>query len=221
MTTPNNTSLLLLISALVLLWPPIHNDPAQAAAPTDAAAPSDPTRPDAFGTYGADPTEMAILSEARELFSAAGLSLPPLRIYFHDSQDGCLGNLGLYNNHGDTNRIDICLSDQRVIRHELAHAWEQHRSAGASRPTFLAQAGSVTWDDQSTPHPARGIEQAADLVSWGIDTPPIQLINASHHAEQLALYELLTGSRSPRTSSWTDDAYEHVLKGHRPSGSPA
>ena len=51
---------------------------------------------DDFGIYGADAaTETMIIGAIRQ-YGLAGIIIPELRIYVHDSQDPCLGNLGLY-----------------------------------------------------------------------------------------------------------------------------
>ncbi len=160
--------------------------------------------PDPYGTHGADRDEQIKINEAMAAFTDQGLILPELRIYVHDSDSGCDGHLGIYSNGGDKRRIDICHFDPSVIRHELAHAWEHHHMNDATRSAFMDQAEVVSWSDPETGHHARGIERAAYLIAWGLDSDPIQRHLDTHFAQDLAMFELLVGFASPRISHWDD-----------------
>jgi len=156
----------------------------------------------AHGIYGADADQEADIYAAIDAFDQAGLLLPLLQIYVHDSGEGCHEELGLFSKGGDKHRIDICMAHPSVIRHELAHAWEHHNMTNATRLAFLQRKGIEVWNDQESSAPVRGIEQAAYLIAWGLDSRPIQSLLRSSHAEDLDLYELLTGSQSPRIAQW-------------------
>jgi hypothetical protein len=168
---------------------------------------------DPYGIYGADEDERAEVEAGIEALTSAGLPLPDLRIYVHDTEEGCGGNLGLFRQGGDLHRVDICLVEQALIRHELAHAWEHHSMDEATRQEFMERTGLETWNDHDEAHHSRAIEEAAYLVVFGLESAPIQRISASHYSEDLALYELLTGSPSPRVSHW-DDEQVHARLDH-------
>jgi len=161
---------------------------------------------DAYGIYDADTNQEADLAEAMATFASAGLPLPELRIYFHSSDDACRGNHGLYGKGGDKHRVDFCTSVASVIRHELAHPWAHHNMADSTRESFMEQATLANWNDHDAPHPSRAIEQVAYLISWGLDSQPLQRITANQNKEDLDRFEQLTGIPSPRISHWADEA---------------
>jgi hypothetical protein len=171
---------------------------------TNNAAPY--TALNAHGIHGADADQEADINAAILAFDQAGLLLPDLQIYVHESNEGCNKNLGLFSQGGDKHRIDICMAHPSVIRHELAHAWEHHNMTDATRRAFLQRRGIEAWNDQESSAQVRGIEQAAYLIAWGLDSRPIQSLLRSRHAEDLDLYELLTGSQSPRIAVWDADS---------------
>jgi hypothetical protein len=153
---------------------------------------------DRVGIYDADDALEREILDAVDRFTDAGLTLPELRIHVHESAEPCRGHMGLYNKGGDQHRIDLCQPYPEVITHELAHAWDYHNLDDATRQAFLDRAGLRVWSDQDVPHPARGVERAAYLISWALEDQPIQAISLGHYVEDLERYELLTGSPSPR-----------------------
>lgn len=174
-----------------------------AAAPVVADAAEDDLDP--FGIYGADADEQAEVEQALATFEANGLPLPELRIYVHDSKAGCADALGRFRLHGDVHRVDICLVEQPLILHELAHAWEHHFVNDATREAFMVATGAPSWEDPNHAHKARGIEKTAYLVAWALEDAPLQRISSGLHMDDLANYELLTGSPSPRVAHWADE----------------
>jgi len=159
---------------------------------------------------GADEAAGAAIAAAVEAFEGVGMHLPELAIFVHDSHDGCNGHPGVYSKGGDMNRIDICWVHPFIIRHELAHAWEHFNVDDATRREFLELTGMAAWNP-GTAHHTRGIERAANIIARGLESRPIQSMHRNRHAEELALFELLTGLASPRISHWNDE---------RPVGGP-
>ena len=152
------------------------------------------------GIYGADATMKQQILDAMDRFADAGLELPEVRIYVHDSEEPCNGNgnMGLYNKGGDQQRIDLCHRSPKVLTHELAHVWEYHNLDDTTRQAFVDRAGLRTWNDKTVPHPARGVEQVAWIIVCGLDDQPIQQQLVNHNSEKLDHYELLTGTPAPR-----------------------
>ncbi len=190
---PASAALDLPTETYIAAQPVVEGPPAASQAVTEQESTLDPA-----GIRGADAEMEEQILEAMELYAEAGLELPPLRIYVHDNNEPCLGHMGLFGKDGDTQRIDICEWDQRVVVHELAHAWERHSVDEASRQDYLALTGLEVWNDHSVAHPARGIESAAEAIKWGLLGGPVQRMSLAHHGEDLERYELLTGVPSPR-----------------------
>ena len=161
---------------------------------------------DAYGIYGADATETEMIDDAMDTFADAGLALPERRIYVHDSLEPCRDNIGLWGKGGDKERIDLCMVESAVLLHELAHAWEHHAVSDATRDAFMERTDSGTWNDHDIDHHSRGIEKAAYLVAWSLEDQPIPRMSAGHYAEDLELYELLTGTTSPRVAHWNTES---------------
>ena len=121
------------------------------------------------------------------------------------ASDRAIDALGRFRLHGDVHRVDICVVEQPLILHELAHAWEHHFVTDATREAFMAATDAPSWEDPNHAHKARGIEKAAYLVAWALEDAPLQRFSAGLYMDDLANYELLTGSPSPRIAHWADE----------------
>ena len=138
-----------------------------------------------------------ILTWAIKRYRAAGLHLPSLDVYFHQNQDGCRGNVG-YQVDG---RIDLCVrlaleaGPQRIVLHELAHAWGDENLSDAARARFMASRRLPSWNSSTADWRARGNEQAAEIVAWGLgDGSMIPLIDGPTDPRTLSTaFEMLTG----------------------------
>ena len=113
-------------------------------------------------------TELAEWAVGR--FEAAGLELPPTEVHFHDDTDGCRGFLG----YAQGGRVDLCVrlemeaGPQRLVLHELAHAWEGVTLDDACRDRFLGLRGLDAWAGDDAEWKRRGIEQLAEIMAWGL-----------------------------------------------------
>jgi hypothetical protein len=178
-----------------------HSDTAADQQVPDTVTASNPNPVlDPTGIYGADETMKQQILDAIDRYDTLPQALPALRIYVHDTDEPCNGNnnQGLYNKGGDQYRIDLCSTSIKVLTHELAHAWEYHNINDATRAAYVELAGLRVWNDKDVAHPARGVEQVAWLITWGLDDQPIQAMLLGHYAEDLDRFELLTGTPSPR-----------------------
>jgi hypothetical protein len=120
-------------------------------------------------------------------FRDAGLPLPAMVITVHDDDAPCDGNSGLYLPN-DPVEVHICTPgpvDSRPARlttlHELAHAWAESQLSPAERAAFLELRGLDVWYDERVPRHERGMEHAAEVVSWGLMdemVPIIRIYNA-------------------------------------------
>ena len=105
-----------------------------------------------------------------QALSAAGLQLPPVQVAFHAGTDGCRGNVG-YQVDG---HVDLCIrlamepGPERIVLHELAHAWCDEHLTDAARLRFMASRDLTDWNGTATDWKDRGYEQAAEIIAWGL-----------------------------------------------------
>jgi hypothetical protein len=186
---------------------------AHASAPVTVAPPAVDVLDEPAQTVitGGDLETRVMMRDVMDLYTAAGLHLPNLRIFAHDTDEGCNGHQGLFHNGGDFYRIDLCTWSPVTFGHELAHAWEHHNVDDTTRSDFMARMGVDRWQDMDASAPARAIEQAADVIRWGVQGRPIQQHLATSHENELNTYELLTGLASPRIAHWDDPQPETTV----------
>ncbi|MDH4112651.1 MAG: hypothetical protein OEV60_08230 [Actinomycetota bacterium] len=169
----------------------------------------DPTATGATSRQGVDVIGSVTLypapAIARELtawslgrFEKAGLSTPAIEVLFHPDAAGCGGHLGLARSR----RVDLCVrgamepGPQRIVLHEFAHVWIADNGDTFMRRRFLAFRALASWFDPNDPWKARGVEQAAEIVAWGLgDGSMLPMINGVTDRPALAsAFRLLTGS---------------------------
>ena len=159
-------------------------------------------------TPEADPAQQGVVDWAASRYTAAGLVLPAVDIYFHSQGSGtCPGTFVAYWTSGhDTDRIDMCTTNRRVLLHELAHAWVHRNLTIEDREQFLQLWDLTTWASPDVAHHQQGIEEAAEIIAWGL-LDGLDTISHLYHydSQRLAVaYQHLTGSPSPyRTNDET------------------
>jgi len=178
------------------------------AAHYPAAAPSsDPAPVPSIVIFGADAEDEAAIDSALHRYRVAGLeNMPPLEVHVHASHRPCNGGLGLHH----AGRIDLCTKDssepyaRKFALHEMAHAWAGANVSQEILERFMEVRGLEGWNDQSSPWKERGIEQVAEVITWGLGEGEIQplLPEPTEAAELQWLYEMLTG-RAPITPAAT------------------
>jgi len=176
-----------------------------------AARPSDgrsdrPATPAATTITGGEPGARAAVTWALERYEGAGLRhLPAVEIHLHASDAGCRGELGYYR----AGRIDLCTAassepyQRKFALHELAHAWTAAHLDSGTGARFLELRGLGGWNASGDPWKERGIEQAAEIVAWGLGEGEIVplLPEPATVAELTAAFELLTGERPITTAA--------------------
>lgn len=82
------------------------------------------------------------------------------------------------------------------VLHELAHAWILDHVGPGERADLLAIAGLEYWDDPSVDWPLRGVEYAAEVVTWGVleETAPMVRIGSPPCDEMREAFIAMTGS---------------------------
>ncbi len=156
--------------------------------------------------YTDTPADVVELAEwAVGLYDEAGLELPSVEFRFHgEDVDGCDGHEGLHRPGDAQHVIELCRADdyslgtQLTILHEFAHAWIAHGADQSARDAFRELRGFDHWNDRDTPWHENGVEQAAEIVVWGLVDRPIGVARITQNScdELDAGFVALTG-RSP------------------------
>jgi len=161
----------------------------------------------------ATPALAAHVDDAFDAFAAHGLPAPRVAsITFDPGDPFCESHGGRYT---DSTRVVLFCFDaetmqqsndglhrveERLLLHELAHAWTQQHTTAEQREAFMALHGVQRWNDGADRWHKRGTEVAAETfvwVLWDRDEPPRSL--ASRDPDLLADgFELLTGTRPLR-----------------------
>lgn len=147
---------------------------------------------------GADEEMREITRWAANRFASVGLELPRLTIHLHQDESGCNGKLGLYGRGGDRNRIDLCMSLERIVLHELAHAWERHHLTDRHRAELLEAWNLDHWQGKDVDYLERGVEIAANIVASGLGSKPLTPAETRIRRVALERFEQITNIVSPR-----------------------
>lgn len=156
-----------------------------------------------IAVHGADAGGSALVAWAVCRFAAAGLLLPPLDVFFHSDLEDCRGNRGLFLE--EVGQVRLCAlevserAQKMVVLHELAHAWDALNLDDQVRRAFVELRGLETWSSPGEPWRGRGIEQVAEVVTWGLmDEEVLVMDYPGYDREGLgAAYRFLTGTGSP------------------------
>lgn len=141
---------------------------------------------------GQTPAQEELVGEVVALFAEAGLELPPLKITFFPGRQHCDGMGGWHRGIGV---IEICMATERMIAHEIAHAWEAHNLTDADREGYRQLWDAPTWGSHEFSWHERAIELAANTVAFAVlndDPEPYQQI-----LMYVCTFEVLTGRPLP------------------------
>ena len=148
---------------------------------------------------GGTEQQRALVVWALEQYETAGLDLPVLQFHLALDISTCNGNSGLFSPSSTPWRITLCTDERMVFLHEIGHAWAEHKLTDSDRAVYVDQRGLKSWNDPETPWSARGSEDAANTLAWGLIDDPIRGMspNGPLASKNLA-FRLLTGVDSPR-----------------------
>jgi hypothetical protein len=146
------------------------------------------------------PARTELVEWAVGRYRAAGLELPTIDLRFHEDDAECHGNVGWTDGFD----VELCIrlameaGPQRIVLHELAHAWCNANLTEGERETFDRLRTASTWNDESRAWKDRGTEQAAEIIAWGLgDGTMLPLISGDVSPDGLAVaFHSLTG-RAP------------------------
>jgi hypothetical protein len=163
-------------------------------------------RPPSVVVRDGDPFQRSAATWAIGRYEVAELELPAIEIAFHPNAAACGGNSGFTSG----GRIDLCTTSpslnylRATLLHEIAHAWLEAHLTDRSRRAFLDLRGLQTWTSPHTPWGLRGVEQAAEIMAWGLGDGTIQAWFDHEPTEELGVaFELLTERQplNPETAS--------------------
>ena len=157
-------------------------------------------------------SEAELVAGAQARFGELGLdSLRGVVVSFHEDVAQCNGNLGLSTVEDDSPRLRICWSSddpgvrrilqEQALVHELAHVWLDENVDETTREEFVEITGSGSWRLQGTAWGERGIERAAELLTWAVLDPPVLFVDTETVACELWAegYTVLTRQPAPDT----------------------
>jgi hypothetical protein len=162
-------------------------------------------RPDTgVRVVGGSAEQRAMAEWAVRRFTAAGLSLPPFEIRFHDGRQDCHDRTGYYlKGVADLCSPQVSYLARRTILHELAHGWVEANFSQAQQTEFLRLRGLTTWND-SVAWEQRGFEHAAEIMGWALadqaDGTRMPALPDNSRQELADAYQLLTGFPLPQPS---------------------
>lgn len=107
-----------------------------------------------------------IVASAEGRFVEAGLQPPTVSYRFYDDLPDCGWRRGLY--YPKIGLVELCTNLEKVVLHEMAHAWAEVNMTAADKAAFLARRGLSTWASKEYPWEERGAEQVAEIITWGL-----------------------------------------------------
>lgn len=143
---------------------------------------------------------------ALSLYDQAGLELPPLRIVHHgDDHQPCRGSTGFHHCRDGVSVIDLCTTTggklaERLVLHEIAHAWAAHGLTDRGMDEFQSLRGWTHWSaEDGVSWSDLGCEQAAEIIASGVSDRPIPtvLISETRCTDFEEGYRVLTGTTPP------------------------
>jgi hypothetical protein len=153
---------------------------------------------------GADPRWLPSVESAVARFEAADLTPVVADVHVWAATDAdvvCHSNAGWFSVANESARVDLCIdfhdSDlgallrDKLMLHELAHAWIHLNVDQTVRSEFMHLRGAEGWNDPELTHTSRGTEMAANTVMFALHP------GGPSSTRQLCGYELLTGSITP------------------------
>jgi hypothetical protein len=117
-------------------------------------------------TYsGFNPEGQRIVGSAVARFEAASLQLPLTHVRRITLEDRCQPR-GKAVNSWPVKVAKICVVQEDVVVHELAHAWTFVHLTDDDRLDFALRRGTPTWRSREHPWMDRASEHAADIITW-------------------------------------------------------
>jgi hypothetical protein len=124
--------------------------------------------PASVTVVGASESDHAAIGWAVDRLQWGGLELPPVVIEIHTAPADCNGHDGLFRSSETTPTVLVCNRSRYIVLHELAHAWEHHNLTDDTRQEFMELLGLTAWSDHDVAWKERGVEDLAEIITWGL-----------------------------------------------------
>ncbi len=160
------------------------------------------------GTAGLE----AFLLSSFDRFAAAGIPEPRFDLVKFEPSRSCTNRSGRLIQDQDSRDLFLCLFESDLcptqpacevphlivrssVLHELAHAWILDNVDGQAQEELLEMSGREIWDGETVTWPERGVEYAAEVLTWGLLEEPSRMVRIGQPdcAELLRAFRLLTG----------------------------
>jgi hypothetical protein len=148
---------------------------------------------------GGTEQQRALVAWALQQYENAGLDLPVLQFHLALDPSTCGGNRGFFALGTTPWLITLCTEERIVFLHEVGHAWSAYTLTPSERAEYVEQQEMESWNDPETPWRARGSEDAANILAWGLIDDQIRGMTPDGRlAHKNEAFHLLTGIDSPR-----------------------
>jgi hypothetical protein len=165
------------LSLLLILGLGSSPDPAGTASAT-TLLPGAPAASGITVAPGTSAEQLGHVEWALARFERAGIRLPSLEIQFYASYEDCKMRQGLMRISNGSITVLQCEREapdiRRSLLHELVHVWDLGTDLVKDdrRMRFMALRGVTAWNDPADEWPHQGVEQAAEVVAWGLMERP-------------------------------------------------
>jgi hypothetical protein len=170
--------------------------------------------PPTYQVTPATTSNEAVIREAVDRFTAAGLDLPSLQIVFSDDERACNGHLGLFESSQQPWRVTICSDLAFVPFHELAHAWIRSNIDQPTRERYLQIRNKPGWNSPDLDWNERGVEDAAFVIQQNLTTNRTGELDDEWKSRATA-YEFLTRTVSPLRKPPPGEPHSTATSPHR------
>lgn len=171
----------------------------QATTPVQLPAAVPDLLPVATSVTGGTDRQRELVASALERYGSAGLDVPALQIHLPVDPEVCGGNRGLFSPSSTPWTITVCTDHPTVFLHEIGHAWSEFNLSDEQRSDYVERRGLESWNDPQTAWNARGSEDAAKVLAWGlVDDPISEMMAGGPLARMNDAFRVLTGNDSPR-----------------------
>lgn len=98
---------------------------------------------------------------------------------------------------------ELRLRVRQLMLHEIGHAWLNDHVGEQTQQAFVDLMGLEGWRGESIRWSERGVEQAANVLAWGVTDERVDATGDTACAELTAAFELLTGERPQQVCART------------------
>lgn len=147
---------------------------------------------------GASDEHLAVIFAGFATFAEAGLDVGDVKVVVYQRDSCPIPTAGRYTAEapGRQAEIILCAVYERLVLHELAHAWDWTVLDAERRAEFQALVDAPSWLSKHDLHDERGAEVLADTLAYGLMSS--DLPSRSVDPVRMGWFEAVTGFEAPR-----------------------